>query len=598
MLGVVLLAGLLWATTAPNASIPVAEALGPITLTQVGGGFSEPLGIVHAGDNRLFIVEKSGKIKILVSGYTYPTPFLDVGASGLNLIDASTAEEGLLGLAFHPDYPSTPYFFVHYVNTNGDVVIARYSVSANPNVANSASGVVLKTIPHPVLRNHNGGQLAFGPDGYLYAAVGDGGGGGDPGNNAQNTGNLLGKVLRLDVDQNVGTPPYYGIPPSNPFAGAAPGEDEIWAYGLRNPWRFSFDRLTGDLLIGDVGQGEREEINFQPAASSGGVNYGWRIMEGFACYINEGVGCFHPSLTPPVLDYGHGAGECSVTGGYMYRGISPSFDGEFIYGDFCSGRIWHATPGAPPWPSTLLLDTSYFISTFGEDASGELYLADWFGGTIQKLVLEDDDEDGLGDQVDNCPAVFNTAQTNSDRNFIDQTPPSSQDDQTWINSDTAGDACDADDDNDGLTDAAEAAGCNGSGPLNAVNRDTDGDRFLDGPECVLGTNPNDGASKPLLTACGTTADADGDGIQNRVEVCNYNSNPTATNSDGDACGDGREVASLNGDNVVNVADMGLLSAEIVRAAPPPKLVNMDMNKDGVLNPADSGFVASKFGACP
>jgi hypothetical protein len=574
------------------------EALGPIALQPYASGLTRPVGITHAGDVRLFVVEQGGKIKVLTSGYTHPTPFLDLGVSGLNLIDSSTAEEGLLGLAFHPDYPAVPYFFVHYVNVNSNVVIARYSVSANPNVANPASGVVLLTIPHPGQRNHNGGQLQFGPDGYLYAAVGDGGGGGDPGNNAQNINNLLGKILRIDVDENVGTPPYYGIPPSNPFAGATPGADEIWAYGLRNPWRFSFDRATGDLLIGDVGQGSWEEINFQPAASAGGENYGWRIMEGFNCYINEGVGCFHPTLTDPVLSYGHGLGDCSVTAGFRYRGMSPSYVGEFIYGDFCTGRIWRATPGPTPWPSELLLDSPYFISTFGEDVHGELYLADMFGGTIQRLVLEDQDGDGIGDQVDNCPALANADQLNSDRNFVDQTPPSTQDDGTWINSDNLGDACDDDDDNDGLSDAAEALGCNGSGPLNPVVRDTDGDRFLDGAECLLGTNPADPGSRPTITACGPATDGDGDGIPARVEICHYNSNPNSANTDGDACGDAREVASLNGDNIVNVADMGLLAAEISRPAPPAKISNMDLNKDGAWNPADSGYLASRFGACP
>src|SRR5262245_39237614 len=227
-----------------------AEAVGPITLQQIATGLDEPVGITHAGDGRLFIVERGGLIRIYNGAGILPTPFLDLSS----LIPASPgAEEGLLGLAFHPNYPGTPYFFVHYTNTSSDVVIARYDVSANPNVANPSSARILRTISHPGQQNHNGGQLAFGPDGYLYVAVGDGGGMDDPVNNVQNINTYLGKILRLDVDQNVGVPPYYGIPPSNPFAGATPGLDEIWAWGLRNPWRFSFDRTTGDLFIADVG---------------------------------------------------------------------------------------------------------------------------------------------------------------------------------------------------------------------------------------------------------------------------------------------------------------------------------------------------------
>lgn len=584
---------LLGASGAKRGADP-AEALGPITLSQVATGFSSPVGIEHAGDNRLFIVEKGGRIRIVNGTSTLTTPFLNL----TSVVGTAGDEEGLLGLAFHPNYPATPYFYVHYTDPSSNVVIARYTVSANPNVADAASGVQLLSILHPTYSNHNGGQLAFGPDGYLYVAIGDGGGGGDPGNNAQNLNNLLGKILRLDVDQNVASPPYHGIPASNPFAGATPGLDQIWSYGLRNPWRFSFDTLTGDMLIGDVGQEVREEIDYELNTNPGGVNYGWRIMEGFNCYINEGVGCGHSSLTPPVLDYGQGAGECSVTGGYVYRGISPSYDGEYIYGDFCSGRVWHSTPGStPPWSRTQLIDTSYFISTFGQDASGELYLADYFGGTIQKLVLEDQDGDAIGDQIDNCPTVSNASQTNNDRNFIDQTPPSTQDDGTLVNSDNVGDACDTDDDNDGVLDSAESAGCNGSGALNAANADTDADRFLDGPECTLGTNPNDVNSKPAITSCGPTTDADGDAIQTRIEVCFYNSNPNNANTDGDVCGDGREVASLNGDFVVNIADRGLLSTEFTRPPPPAKIVNMDLNKDGVLNVGDVGWLSARFGAC-
>jgi glucose/arabinose dehydrogenase len=400
--------------TKPDA----AEAVGPITLQLAASGLSQPVGIAHAGDGRLFIVEKGGLVRIFNGSAILPTPFINLSS----LIPASPGfEEGLLGLAFHPDYPATPYFFVHYTNASSDVVIARYEVSSNPNVANPSSARILRTITHPTYQNHNGGQMAFGQDGYLYVAIGDGGGMGDPGNNGQNINTYLGKILRLDVDQNVGTPPYYGIPPSNPFVGATPGLDEIWAFGLRNPWRFSFDRTTGDLLIADVGQGAREEIDFELNSSPGGVNYGWRIMEGNTCHINEGVGCFHASLTGPVVEYDHSAGDCSVTGGYMYRGVSPGFVGNYIYADFCTGRIWSAAPG--PWSPTLLLDSSFQISSFGEDVNGELYLADFSGGTLQRLLLEDQDGDSLADQVDNCPQDANPMQENADANFVDNSPP-------------------------------------------------------------------------------------------------------------------------------------------------------------------------------
>jgi glucose/arabinose dehydrogenase len=609
------LVALLLSLSVRGTSGPTVEAAG-ITLQQAGSGFTNPLGIANAGDSRLFIVERAGLIRILSGGTTLPTPFLDLTA----VVGDAGAEEGLLGLDFHPDYPSTPYFFVHYTNPAGDVVIARYTVSGNPDVANPASGVILLTIPHPTYANHNGGQLAFGPDGYLYAAVGDGGSGGDPSNNAQNINVLLGKILRLDVDQNVNTPPYHGIPPSNPFIGQTPGRDEIWARGLRNPWRFGFDRQTGDLFIADVGQGNIEEIDFQPASSTGGENYGWRIMEGTSCFSpGDPPGCFHASLVPPIAEYAHTGGNCSVTGGYRYRGAVPSFAGTYVFGDFCSGRIWGATPGSPTWPYTELLDTSFFISSFGEDAAGELYLADYFGGTIQRIIPDTDtDGDGWGDSIDNCPSDPNPGQENADRNFVDQTPPSTQDDGTWINSDNLGDICESDDDNDGLSDANEQAGSACGGIVtNTLIRDTDGDLFLDGAECVLGTNPADSSSKPPAIPPGDTdgdglssiqesfvgtnpsmPDTDGDGIRDGTEYRNYNSNPLVTNSDGDTCGDAREVASINGDTTVNSADQLLLALEIVRMPPPPKISNMDMTKDGPINAGDQLFLAARFGSCP
>jgi glucose/arabinose dehydrogenase len=285
-------------------------------------------------------------------------------------------ERGLLSAAFHPQYATNGFFFVYYTNTAGNVTIARYAASSgSPNLANPASGVVLLTIPHPTNANHNGGQLQFGPDGFLYIGTGDGGSANDPPCNAQRDDVLLGKLLRIDVDQNVGSSPFYGIPPSNPFVGAGLPLDEIWAKGLRNPWRFSFDRMTGDLHIGDVGQDEREEIDFQPRASAGGENYGWKIMEGTRCGDGGSSGCpagvpacNSPVFKYPIFEYDHSTGDCSVTGGYVYRGSAfPDLAGVYFYGDYCTGKIWGSGQLTTPRAAGL--------SSFGQDSSGELYLA-------------------------------------------------------------------------------------------------------------------------------------------------------------------------------------------------------------------------------
>jgi glucose/arabinose dehydrogenase len=292
-------------------------------------------------------------------------------------------EEGLLSIAFHPRYAENGRVFVYYTNRNGDLAIARYTRSAaDPNRVDPATATVILTIPHPVNSNHNGGQLHFGPDGYLYAGTGDGGGAGDPSNNAQNLRSLLGKLLRLDVDQGA----TYSIPASNPFALRDDARGEVWAYGLRNPWRFSFDRATGDLWIGDVGQRFWEEVNVQSRASSGGENYGWRRMEGTHCY-NPSIDCRQPEMILPVIEYAHGTGDCSVTGGFRYRGLrSPALRGRYVYGDYCSGRIWAASLAGESWTTTLLRDTNMFISAFGEDVRGELYVADLGGGAVYRIV--------------------------------------------------------------------------------------------------------------------------------------------------------------------------------------------------------------------
>jgi len=356
-----LLCGLLFSFTAASWGAVTIKAVPVIT------GLSSPVDITHAGDGsgRLFIVLQGGRIVIFDGVQIFSTPFLDITS-----LVSSGGERGLLGAAFHPNYVGNGFFYVSYTNTAGASVIARYSVSSDPNRADPTSGVIILTIPQP-FSNHNGGQVHFGPDGYLYIGVGDGGSGGDPQNNGQDLGTLLGKILRIDVDS--GLP--FTVPPDNPFVGIVGARDEIWSFGLRNPWRFSFDRLTGDMFIGDVGQNSWEEVNFQPSTSTGGENYGWRLMEGNSCF-NPATNCNNGTLTLPILVYDHGVG-CSVTGGYRYRGSkNPNLTGLYLYGDFCTGLIWGAQEdGLGGWNTPVLLDTNFSISTFGEDESGEIYFA-------------------------------------------------------------------------------------------------------------------------------------------------------------------------------------------------------------------------------
>ncbi len=367
--------------TAPTGSpqaLSSSAALPSIVLEQVAPGLAFPVSIAHAGDGsgRLFIVLQEGKIVIYDGTQILPTAFLD-----LTSLVSCCGERGLLGLAFHPNYLSNGFFYVNYTNTAGNTVIARYKVSANANIADFNSVLPVLTIAQPYA-NHKGGQLQFGPDGYLYIGMGDGGSGGDPENRAQNLGELLGKMLRIDV--NAGSP--YTVPSSNPFIGTAGAKPEIWALGLRNPWRFSFDRLTGDLFIADVGQNAREEVDFQPATSAGGENYGWRKMEGTACF-NPSSGCNDGTLTLPILEYTHASGDCTVIGGYRYRGTQVSgLGGAYIYGDFCTGQIWGATPSGAVWSSVPLLDLPFLLSTFGEDQGGELYLTEYSAtGSVYRI---------------------------------------------------------------------------------------------------------------------------------------------------------------------------------------------------------------------
>ena len=336
-----------------------------------------PLYVTHAGDERLFVVEQAGRIRIVRGTELAPQPFLDIS----DRVASSQLEQGLLGLAFHPDYKQNGYFFVNYTNLAGDTQIARFQVNAqDPETAVPASEVILLTLDQPY-PNHNGGQLAFGPDGYLYVGVGDGGSANDPLNSGQDPSTLLGTLLRLDVDPQLAGA---GIPADNPFVGNSERRGEVWAWGLRNPWRFSFDRLTGNLFIADVGQNLWEEINLQQANSPGGENYGWNIMEGSHCFL--GAGCSSEGLELPIFEYDHPSG-CSVTGGYVYRGeqFLPLY-GNYFLGDFCQGTIWRLFPNEDgSWSSAVVLDTNHVISSFGEDVAGELYLTDHTTGSLYQI---------------------------------------------------------------------------------------------------------------------------------------------------------------------------------------------------------------------
>ncbi len=340
--------------------------------------FSRPLDFQSPDDssNRIFVVEQGGTIQVFQNDATVNSAevFLDIS----NLIDTNANEQGLLGLAFHPDFETNGYFYVNYTPSTVLSVTSRFQVSAsNPDVADPNSELILLEIPQP-FTNHNGGQLAFGPDGLLYIASGDGGSGGDPGNNAQNRSNLLGNILRIDVN-TTSNGLNYGIPPNNPFIGEMNVREEIFAYGFRNPWRMSFDIQIGDLWSGDVGQDEREEIN---RVTIGG-NYGWRLFEGTFCFSGD---CTTTGLIPPVFEYEHNGNDQSITGGHVYRGsLTPSLAGRYIYADFVDGRIWalDATPNTSN--NSLLLDTNLNISSFGLDAENELYFCA-FDGAIYRIV--------------------------------------------------------------------------------------------------------------------------------------------------------------------------------------------------------------------
>lgn len=351
-----------------------------IFLTKRFTGFSQPVFVTHAGDQsgRLFVVEQGGTIRLIKNGSLLSSPFLDITARVL-----SGGERGLLSVAFPPSYASKKHFYVYYTDHNGDLVISRFGLAANPDIANPNSEEILLTINHRANSNHNGGQLAFSPnDGFLYIGTGDGGGGGDPDGNGQNTNSLLGKILRIDVESGVNP---YAIPASNPFVGQTGFRGEIWALGVRNPWRYAFDRQTGDLYIGDVGQNAFEEIDVQSASSTGGENYGWNTMEGLHCYAANT--CSQTGLTLPVAEYDHSAGDCAVTGGRVYRGQAfPTFSGIYFFADFCTGKIFGLRINGATWEQTMLRDSPYNISTFGEDEDGNLYATDYSSGNIYLIT--------------------------------------------------------------------------------------------------------------------------------------------------------------------------------------------------------------------
>jgi glucose/arabinose dehydrogenase len=362
---------------------PPATSQAPLSLAirEVVSGLDEPVFLTApAGDRRQFIVERAGRIRILQDGALLALPFLDISARV-----SSTGEGGLLSMAFHPQYAANGQYFIYYTDAGGNIVVERRSVSANPNLSDPTSALEIIRIPHPGFSNHFGGLLAFGPDGYLYLGTGDGGSAGDPPRNAQNLRVLLGKLLRLDIGAATAGAPY-AIPPSNPFAGQAGRRPEIWAYGLRNPWRFAFDGSA--LYIADVGQDRREEVDVSPLAS-GGLNYGWNILEGSLCY--NAASCASAGMVAPVFEYDHGPGDvndCSITGGYVYRGLAlPELAGHYFYSDYCGAYLKSflaAGTGVLEQVDWGIPKLSGVVS-FGRDAEGELYLVSQ-SGTIYKIV--------------------------------------------------------------------------------------------------------------------------------------------------------------------------------------------------------------------
>lgn len=354
-------------TTTPEFNLAVEE---------VAAGLSNPLYLTApAGDSRLFVVEQAGRIRIIKSGQVLQSPFLDITSRV-----SSGGERGLLSVAFHPSYATNGFFFVNFTDLAGNTRVERFSVSANPDLAGPASSKLILTVAQP-FPNHNGGLNLFGSDGMLYIGLGDGGSAGDPQANAQDRGVLLGKILRIDIDR--GDP--YAIPPDNPFVGQQGARGEIWAYGLRNPWRFAFDRTAALLYVADVGQSRFEEVNVV-AASRPGVNYGWVTMEGASCFNSSS--CNQQGFELPVLVYDHSGGACSITGGFVYRGTSlPEIAGHYFYSDYCAGflRSFRYQNGAAVDQRTWDVGSIGSITSFGEDSGGELYMTS-SNGRVYRIV--------------------------------------------------------------------------------------------------------------------------------------------------------------------------------------------------------------------
>lgn len=374
-----------WAATRPDTKEPgdntatTTSEKGTLTTALLASGFGVVTDIASTpitGDDRLFIVERSGTIKVVdkSEGQT-ATLLLDLSAKVKD-----SGEMGLLGLTFHPEYAQNGYFYVNYVDKSDNTTISRFMVNAQGKV-DPADEKILLTVKQPY-PNHNAGGLAFGPDGFLYVTMGDGGSAGDPEARGQNKTELLGKILRINVNSG----DKYSVPASNPFVDESGTKPEIWALGLRNPWRIAFDKATGDLYIADVGQGDLEEVNVQKATSKGGENYGWRCYEGTKTY--DTAGCKEASaFTAPAFEYAHEEGRCSITGGYVYRGSGiSSLEGSYIYGDYCTGEVFAAKQADSKWEQTLILKTPYMISTFGQGSNGELYMADTKAGAVYQLA--------------------------------------------------------------------------------------------------------------------------------------------------------------------------------------------------------------------
>ena len=341
----------------------------------ITAGLSSPVFLAQPlDDGRIFVVEQGGRIRVVRNGVLQTTPFLDISTRVL-----SGGERGLLSVAFHPQYATNHFFYVYFTQTNGDIQIERFTTTSNAEVADPATSKLIITAPHSTYSNHNGGLLAFGPDGMLYAGLGDGGGGGDPLGNGQNFNSLLGSLLRLDVDR--GDP--YAIPADNPFVNQANHRGEVWAKGLRNPWRYAFDAPTSLLYIADVGQGLHEEVDVV-ATNRAGLNYGWNVMEGLSCY--NASTCTQTGFEQPILDYGHTGGQCSITGGYVYRGSAiPAVRGHYFYSDYCAGflRSFRYQNGVAVDQKDWGL-TSSAVASFGVDFAGELYMIS--GSTILKVA--------------------------------------------------------------------------------------------------------------------------------------------------------------------------------------------------------------------